>query len=169
MPTDSDATRFSVLLQQHRLLLRKVAGMYTGTEADRLDLIQDISLQLWRAFPSYDPDRRFSTWMYRIALNVSISNLRSLNNPTRRPVSLECLPFELASKDEDGFAKDDRVLLLRRFIAELAPVDRALLLLSLEETRQREIAEIIGISESNVSTKLMRLKRRLRAYIVENS
>ena len=164
-----EKTRFSSLLQDHQLLLRKVAGMYTATETDRLDLIQDISLQLWRAFPSYDSDRRFSTWMYRIALNVAISNLRRSDNPARRAVSLESLPFEVADSSESGSEEDDRVLLLRRFIATLNPLDRALLLFYLEEMRHREIAQIIGISESNVSTKLMRLKRRLRTYIVVNS
>ena len=166
---ESETSRFSALLHEHELLLRKVAGMYTATETDRLDLIQDISLQLWRAFPSYDSDRRFSTWMYRIALNVAISNLRGPGNPARRTVSLENLPFEVTDPSEIGSEEDDRVLLLRRFIGELDPLDRALLLLYLEEMRHRDIAEVIGISESNVSTKLMRLKRRLRTYVVANS
>ncbi len=169
MRTDSETTRFNALLQENQLLLRKVAGMYAYTETDRLDLIQDISLQLWRAFPSYDSGRRFSTWMYRIALNVAISNLRGPGNPARRPASLESLPFEVVDPSEVGVEENDRVLLLRRFIADLDPLDRALLLLYLEETRHREIAEVLGISESNVSTKLMRLKRRLRTYIVANS
>ena len=166
---DSDVSRFTVLLEEHQLILRKVAGMYTSTEPDRLDLVQDITLQLWRAFPSFDPDRRFSTWMYRIALNVAISNLRGAGNPTRRTVPLDDLPFEIADNAEIGFVEDERVLLLRRLIGGLDPLDRALLMLFLEEHRHREIAEILGISESNVSTKLMRLKRELRASIVAHT
>lgn len=102
MRTDSDVSRFTALLDEHHLILRKVAGMYTASETDRLDLVQDILLQLWRAFPSYDPNRRFSTWMYRIALNVAISNLRGGGNPTRRTVPLEDLPFEIADDSRTG-------------------------------------------------------------------
>lgn len=165
---DSETARFTALLDEHVLILRKVAGLYTSTETDRLDLVQDITLQLWRAFPSFDADRRFSTWMYRIALNVAISNLRGPGNPTRRTVPLDDLPFEIADSCEVGFVEDERVLLLRRSIGRLDPLDRALLLLYLDDNRHREIAEILGISESNVSTKLMRLKRSLRASIVAN-
>lgn len=163
---DSEVSRFTALLDEHQLILRKVAAMYTSTEADRLDLVQDITLQLWRAFPSFDPERRYSTWMYRIALNVAISNLRGAGNPTRRTVPLEDLPFEIADTSAAGFVDDERVLLLRKLIAALDPLDRALLMLFLEDHRHREIAEMLGISESNVSTKLMRLKRELRASIV---
>lgn len=169
MLPDSEATNFTAMLHEHQFLLHKVASMYTATESDCLDLMQDIRLQLWRAFPSYDADRRFSTWMYRIALNVSISSLRHNSKPIRRTVSLENLPFEVADGTEVGLEEDERVFFLRSFIAELVPLDRALLLLHLEEIRHREIAEVLGISESNVSTKLMRLKGRLRAYIVANS
>ena len=74
---------FTRLLDQHAGIIRKVAATYTGNRADRLDLAQEISLQLWKAYPRYSPERPFSTWMYRIALNVGISFLRSATRPHR--------------------------------------------------------------------------------------
>src|SRR3546814_1544616 len=75
--TADDHQAFGELLQQHRGIVFKVAGTYARSAEDRDDLAQEIAVQLWRAWPGYDPSRRFSTWMYRIALNVAISFLRS--------------------------------------------------------------------------------------------
>ncbi len=88
----SDADReqsFIALLDQHAGILRKVAASYSRTPADRHDLMQEISLQMWKAYPRYTTDRSFSTWMYRIALNVAISHLRRASRPLRQTVPLE--------------------------------------------------------------------------------
>ena len=85
----ADEEIFTRLLAQHTGIIRKVAFGYTSTFADREDLTQEITLQLWRAYPRYSPDRPFSTWMYRIALNVAISFLRRHTRPTRQTLSLE--------------------------------------------------------------------------------
>ena len=89
MITVPDKEIFLGLLEQHAGIIRKVALGYTSTFADRQDLTQEITLQLWRAYPRYSPDRPFSTWMYRIALNVAISFLRRHTRPTRQTLSLE--------------------------------------------------------------------------------
>ena len=162
MTTDTDAREsFQTLLQAHRGIVAKVAGTYAWHPDDRDDLMQDIAAQLWRAWPNYDPARPFATWMYRIALNVAISDVRSR---TRAPSS------EVWNEDHhdvaDPHAHDhegrQQVDLLYRFIQSQPPLDRALLLLYLDERPQREIAEILGISESNVSTRVGRLKQRIR-------
>ena len=162
MTTDTDAREsFQTLLQAHRGIVAKVAGTYAWHPDDRDDLMQDIAAQLWRAWPNYDPARPFATWMYRIALNVAISDVRSR---TRAPSS------EVWNEDHhdvaDPHAHDhegrQQVDLLYRFIQSQPPLDRALLLLYLEDRPQREIAEILGITESNVSTKIGRLKQRIQ-------
>jgi RNA polymerase sigma factor (sigma-70 family) len=153
--------RFGDLLEQHRGIVLKVAATYCRHPDDRADLAQEIAAQLWRAWPAYDDARSFSTWMYRIALNVAISFVRSDGLRRRHAVPLDESMHDVPA-DDAGHEDDERVRLLRRFIATLEPLDRALLLLYLEERSQREIADILGIGESNVSTKIHRLKQRLR-------
>lgn len=153
--------RFSALLQQHRRIVFKVANTYSWHPEDRADLTQEIAAQLWRAFPSYDPDRPFSTWMYRIALNVAISFVRGQRVRERHTVPLEEGRHDaVAPPHRDD--SDERVRMLYGVIDRLDSLNRALLLLYLDEHTYREMAEILGISESNVATKLNRLKARIR-------
>jgi len=153
---------FSALLETNRRLIFKVANTYGRGRADVEDLAQEIAAQSWRAFPTYDPARSFSTWLYRIALNVAISWLR-----TEAPRRRRSVPFEAEFHDapvSPAFDADDGGRILRGFIDSQGPLDRALLLLYLEERPNNEIAEILGITATNVTTKINRLKERLRAY-----
>lgn len=169
---DSPQSRFAALLEQHRGIVFKVAATYCRHRDDRQDLAQEIAAQLWRAFSGYDPARPFPTWMYRIALNVAISHVRS--SGSRAPaVSLD----DETHDSHPGFAVDDgtaqheadqRLRALHAVIHRQSPMDRALLLLWLEDRSQREIAEVIGISESNVATKLNRLKQRIREQLASD-
>jgi RNA polymerase sigma-70 factor (ECF subfamily) len=155
--------RFQELLERHRRIILKVASTYCRDAEERRDLAQEISVQLWRSFPRYDAARSFSTWMYRIALNVAISYARSAGHRTRHAVPLD----ESADGPADARAaapeSDPRVETLRRVIDRLDPLNRALALLYLEEHSYREIAEVLGITETNVATKINRLKQRIRA------
>jgi RNA polymerase sigma-70 factor (ECF subfamily) len=156
---------FGDLLQRHRGIVLKVAGSYAADPEDRADLAQDIAAQLWRAWPSYAPDRPVTTWMYRIALNVAISHLRGRSLRDRHHVPFDETLHASAAHGatiEDDHEAGQQLRLLERVIAALPPLDRALMLLYLDERSQREIADVLGISESNVSTKLSRLKQRIR-------
>jgi len=158
-----DQSEFVALLDRHAPILRKVAATYAWNAADRRDLMQEMALQLWKAYPRYDPARPFSTWMYRVALNVGISFLRGAGNPVRRSISLEDAgvnPVDSAARPDDE--TNGRAERLHQVIAQLGPLDRALLLLYLDEQSHREIADVLGISETNVGTKINRLKLRLR-------
>ena len=168
---DSPQTRFSVLLEQHHGIVFKVAATYCRHPDDRQDLAQEIAAQLWRAFPGYDSARPFPTWMYRIALNVAISHVRSIGS--RAPA----VSLDESHESHPGFAIDDgsarheadqQLRALHAVIDRQSPIDRALLLLWLEDRSQREIAEIIGISESNDATKLNRLKQRIREQLADD-
>ena len=163
MTTNDARDTFGTLLQRNSGIVFKVANSYARDIDDRAELAQEIAVQLWHAYPNYDPTRSFSTWMYRIALNVAISHLRHLELRRRH----DAVPLDDALHDVvDGNAADpeqqQRLHLLQGFIARQPPLDRALLLLYLEERPQREIADILGITESNVSTKIGRLKQRIR-------
>jgi RNA polymerase sigma-70 factor (ECF subfamily) len=153
---------FGELLERHRGIVFKVANTYARHPDDRADLAQEIAAQLWRAFPAYDAGRTFSTWMYRIALNVAISFVRSDSQRRRHAVPLDDGLHDVADGHAADPEADAQVRALYRFIAQLDPLNRALLLLYLEERSQREIADILGITESNVSTKISRLKQRIR-------
>lgn len=148
-------------MAEHRGIVKRIAASYARGSADRADLEQEIAVELWRGFARHDPARPFTTWMYRVALNVAISQARRAGVRARvQPLSGP--DTELVDpRSEDG--RDDGLPLLERILAELDPLQRALLVLYLEERPQREIAEILGLSESNVSTRIHRMKVRLRA------
>src|SRR5450755_3662486 len=154
--------RFEALLREHRRIVFHVARMYAGHIDDRHDLVQEICSQLWRAFPSYDAARRFSTWMYRIALNTGITHLRQASARAERfdPLSDELL--ETVEDDTPSRLADERLRELDALIAQLDPFDRALILLHLEDRPYTEIAEVLGISQTNVATKISRIRQRFR-------
>ena len=153
--------RFVALLDEHRKILYKVAGAYCKGEADRADLAQEIVGQLWRAFPRYDEHYRFSTWMYRIALNVAISFYRGESRRLRTVVPAEDSILQVAAEEPDP-EQDERLAQLRTFIEQLGELDRAMIILYLDGHRHAAIAEILGMSETNVGTRIGRIKQRLR-------
>ena len=160
--TSAASAEFAALLEVHRRLIFKVANTYGRGHSDIEDLAQEIAAQSWRAFPGYDPARSFSTWLYRIALNVAISWLRAEAPRRRRSVSFDADLHDATVAD--SFDADDGGRVLRGFIESRGPLERALLLLYLEERPNNEIAEILGITATNVTTKVNRLKDRLRTY-----
>ncbi len=156
---------FETLLERHRGIVLKVARTYAHAAEDRADLAQEIAVQLWRAWPGYDPARSFSTWMYRIALNTGISFLRGDSLRRRHAVPLDEEVHEIADERVPDHEAGERLRMLDRFIATLEPLNRALLVLYLEERSTREIAEVLGLGESNVTTKISRLKQRIRDHV----
>ena len=154
---------FADVLQRHAGIVFKVANTYARLAEDRDDLAQEIAARLWHAYPKYDPARSFSTWMYRVALNVAISNVREQTVRDRHDaVPLDEGMHDLADAGGMDHERDQHIRLLQGFIQRQPPLERALLLLYLEDRPQREIAEILGLTENNVSTKIGRLKQRIR-------
>lgn len=154
---------FETLLREHQRIVFKVVSVYARHPEDRRDLTQEICVQLWRSFSKFDETRaRFSTWLYRVALNVAISQMR---RPPRQYERLEMLDQQQLDAGEDtvGIVEpDERLEALYHFIDQLDPLNRALILLYLEDRSYGEIAEILGISETNVATKISRIKQKLR-------
>ena len=155
----ADST-FTDLLEAHKGILFKVARAYCQDETDRQDVIQEIIIQLWRSYRRYDAKYQLSTWVYRIALNTAISYYRREEN--RRP-SVALSDQVLAVTDPNESAEQrENVQLLYQFIHQLPTLDRALMLLYLDEESYREIAEVLGITETNVATKISRIKQKLK-------
>ena len=151
---------FLELIHRHQSIIHKICFVYSKNKPDREDLQQEIILQLWKSFTSFQENSAFSTWMYRVALNTAI-------NQTRRPGLL----FDTSSSPEipidpnESFDLSEEVQLLYRAISQLRKVEKAIILLWLEEKSYEEIAESIGISVKNVSVKLVRIKAKLADVI----
>src|SRR5689334_9347215 len=134
----AEAAQFESFLQQYGGIIRKVAFGYARNESDRNDLMQDILLQLWKAYPRYSPHRPFSTWMYRIALNVSISYLRKHSRPGRKTVQFDESQHDITPEQASAPKLEERLTMLRQVMLKCLPLDRALLLLYLDDRSYRE-------------------------------
>ena len=162
MMTPQKSDQFVSLVEEHKGILYKVANGYCRNRDDRGDLIQEIVIQLWRSFERYDARQRFSTWMYRIAMNVAISAHRSTTRRARDTVPILDLEVDLAAADVVMDEASDNVRLLRRLIGELDDLNRGLVLLYLDGYSHDEIAGIAGISATNASTRISRIKDKLQ-------
>lgn len=151
------------LLAAHRGIVRKIAASYARTPDDRADLAQDIAMQVWQARASYDPARRFSTWLYRVALNVAISHQRRERHRRHAPLE-EAHDTLVGAQDVDAEARE-QLEHLHRAMQALSPIDRALLVLHLDGCSHRESADVLGTTEGNVATRLNRIKIQLRRNV----
>ena len=155
-----NSVAFQELIEQHRGILYKVARAYCPPEEERQDLIQEMMIQIWQALPRYNAQYKSSTWIYRIALNVAISYYRKTTTQQRRQQALDAKVLQ--GTEADSGEKEQQFRLLEQFISELKELDRALMVLYLEDRNHAEIAEILGISISNVATKVGRIKDKLK-------
>lgn len=159
--SNSIETAFLEVLEGNKKLVFKVANAYCQHAEDRRDLVQEIILQLWKAYPNFDARLTLSTWMYRIALNVSISYLRKEGTRQRRYTEYQ-YRLELLTTDEPD---DPKLQLMYQMIEQLNPLEKGIIILYLDGLKNPEIAAVTGLSESNVSTKLNRIKSKLSATV----
>ncbi len=159
--------KFLAIIDGNIKLIYKIVNGYCKNKALHEDLIQEIILQLWLSFENYDHQFKISTWIYRVALNSAISFYRKGQN--ERKLSSEFLPqHENMVIEETTFEEDPNLNLLNKFIQELKEIDKALILLYLDEFSQKEIADIMGMSPSNVGTRINRIKNKLRNKFQSN-
>jgi RNA polymerase sigma factor (sigma-70 family) len=151
--------RFQTLVDEHKKILYKVCNSYCRNRDDREDLAQEIVIQLWRSFGSFDERCRFSTWMYRICLNVAISFYRRESTRTRHVLSDE---EHLLNAIDETTGQPAEIQALYQSIDGLDSLNKALVLLYLDGNSYLEIADVLGISETNVATKISRLKQTMR-------
>lgn len=156
---------FESIIEQHKGILFKVSRTYCPYEEDRQDLIQEMMIQIWQSVHKYNDQYKISTWLYRISLNVAISFYRK--NLTRTNKYTELNEQTVKTSVEDKSDNEIHLNLLEQFISELKEIDKALMILYLEDKSHSEIAEILGISVSNVGTKIGRIKNQLKARFAQ--
>ncbi len=155
---------FISAIKENEALIYKVAAIYTNDSEDRNDLVQEIIYQLWKSFDSFDQRSALSTWMYRVAMNVSIYHLKiSRRKVSTIPISEEFV--ELHNSDED--ITEERWKLLREHLSKLNLLEKGIVMLYLEGRSYEEMGQILGISTSNVGTKLSRIKEKLKKQILQ--
>ena len=154
--------QFLKLIAENQGLVFKVCNMYCNNKEDKEDLFQDIVLQLWRSYPAFKGDSKVSTWMYRIAINNAITRLRK-ETKREKFAGLDEEAFRVAARAHDSI--DENITQMYEAIKKLSEVERALTMLYMDDCSYREIAEILGLSESNVGFKLNKVKAKLRTLI----
>jgi len=153
---------FSQLIKDNQGLIIKVSRMYTNTVEDEEDLFQEIVLQLWRSVDSFKGDSKITTWMYRVALNTAITVFRK---SSRRIKTSDLEDFK-HPEEEQKSEGDEQVALLYKVIKLLPNIDRALVMMYLDDLPYKDIAENIGISEVNARVKMSRLKKTLKEMMI---
>ena len=151
---------FEGIIEQHKGILFKVARAYCPDEENREDLIQEMMIQIWQSVHKYNDQYKISTWLYRISLNVAISFYRKSSTRAKKYTELNEQSVEALVEDKSD--NEMHLKLLEQFICELKEIDKALMILYLEDKSHAEIAEILGISVSNVGTKIGRIKDQLK-------
>lgn len=153
---------FTAAIKENEGILFKIAAVYTNSIEDKQDLIQEIIYQLWKSYDSFNQQSRFSTWMYRVALNVAIYQLK-VSKKKILTVPIEDQNFNY--QEDDNSAIEEKWKLFRKQIEGLNLLDKAIVTLYLDDKSYDEIAEVIGISSSNVGTKISRIKEKLKSQI----
>ncbi len=161
MTNEKELTQqFEKIISLHKGILFKVARAYCQSEEDRQDLIQEMMLQIWKSFHTYNNSFAITTWLYRIALNVAISFYRK--NTARQAINVSLGSHILPIQQLETNEKEQQLNLLEQFISELNNLDKAVMLLYLEDKSQADISEILGLTVTNVATKVGRIKERLK-------
>ncbi len=153
---------FIDLVNRHQGIIHRMCRVYAATASDRQDLFQDILYNLWKSYPAFKHEAAFTTWMYRIALNTAITSLRKFK---RKPQHVEIdETIENAHRTSDDSGGDD-IELLHQAIRKLNPVERALIMLYLEDLSHKEMSEVLGLTPSNIGVKLSRIKSKLQILL----
>jgi len=154
---------FLNLLEEHQNIAHKICRMYTYDADAHKDLFQEITIQLWKAYPKFRAESKFSTWMYRVALNTAITLYRKKKRGVQT-LPWENFDFKISSEGYDS-TLDDNLKLMYAAIKELNDIDKALVLLYLEDKPYTEISETLGISEVNARVKMNRVKTKLKTIL----
>lgn len=151
---------FVTNLEKHQNIVHKICRMYTNDQESHNDLFQEITIQLWKAFPKFRGDAKFSTWMYRVALNTAITLYRKSKKELRTQ-DYDDVSFKITA-DVYDYETERQLNLMYKAVKELNDIDKALVFLYLEDQSYKEISMTLGISEVNARVKMNRIKTSLK-------
>lgn len=155
---------FTNLIREHQALLYKVTSIYADNKEDREDLFQEVVFQLWKYFDSFRNDAKVTTWMYRVAMNTAITFIKKKK---RRPDAVPIADVFLNHSDYKDNVFEERLKLLYQHLKQLNTFEKGLIFLLLEGKSYKEIAQITGLSDSNVGTKISRVKKKLKTNMTK--
>ena len=156
--------QFEKHISENELLIHKVCRIYAYTAANREDLFQEIVIQLWKAYPKFRGESKFTTWLYKVALNTAISGLRKEKDfiESREPSQLP----ETSIEENPGH--EEELLQLHKAIEQLSQVEKAIVMLYMEDRSYEEMEEILGVNQGNLRVKMNRIKEKLRQLTKNN-
>ena len=162
MATSSEQS-FVTQLQQNQNLIHKICRLYTNDEDSHKDLFQEITIQLWKAYPQFRGDSKFTTWAYRVGLNTAITLYR------KKKRSIDTIEFDTKihrfTHDEYNYEEEEHIKLLYQAVHQLNDIEKALVFMYLEDKDYAEISETLGISEVNARVKMNRIKGKLKKIL----
>jgi RNA polymerase sigma-70 factor (ECF subfamily) len=151
--------QFVALINANLAIAHKISRVYFDDAADREDVFQEMMFQLWRSFPAFKSKSKFSTWMYRVCMNTALTFRKRQRPATER---LEDTHYQISQTEDSG---QERMQVVFAAIATLPQLDKAIITLYLDELSYEEIAEITGLSRSNVSVRIFRIKQQLEKIV----
>ena len=150
-------------LKENQNIIHKICRLYTNSEDAHKDLFQEVTIQLWKAFPKFRGESKFSTWAYRVALNTAITLYRK---STR---SISTVEFEsrkhFISQEDYNHEEEEQIKLMYQAVQQLNDIEKALVFMYLEDKDYTEIAETLGITEVNARVKINRIKGKLKKIL----
>ncbi|MBP8792214.1 MAG: RNA polymerase sigma factor [Lutibacter sp.] len=155
--------KFITEFQENQNIIHKVCRIYTSDQDSHNDLFQEITIQLWKAYPKFRGDSKLSTWMYRIGLNTAITLYRK-SKRTVTTQDFDTVLHKIAATSYDA-TEEEQLTLMYKAIHQLSDIDKGLIFLYLEDKNYAEISETLGISEVNARVKMNRIKGRLRTIL----
>jgi len=154
---------FIKLLEEHQNIVHKVCRLYTNNYDAHNDLFQEITIQLWKAYPKFRGDSKFSTWMYRVGLNTAITLYRKSKRRVKTQ-EFDAVQFKIKAEDYDN-TEEQQLKLLYEAVYQLDDINKALVFLYLEDKNYKEISDTLGISEVNARVKMNRVKTKLKTIL----
>ncbi len=151
---------FLSLISKHQNMIRKVAAIYYKNKADQEDAFQEIVLSLWKAYPTFEGRSKISTWIYRVALNTVLAGFRKVSNKVYHNRSDAELSEEIMEEGKKDLSEE--ISVLYQAIEGLSNIEKAIIMLYMEEKNYDDIADIMGMTKTNVGVKINRIKKKLR-------
>ena len=159
-----DENKFVDLVDKNQNLIHKICRLYTNSEAEHKDLFQEITIQLWKAYPKFRGDSKFSTWMYRVGINTAITLYRKSKRRIRS-YNFDDVSYKIPEETTYNYKEDQQLEAIYEAVKALNDVDKAIIFLYLEDRSYKEISNTIGITEVNARVKMNRIKNKLKKQL----